>query len=84
MNILAQLDGSTVICEDIGRQILSHGRRIHPAEALARIDAVDAAAVKNCATRYFYDRCHALAAVGPIFELPDYDWIRRKSYWLRY
>jgi hypothetical protein len=27
---------------------------------------------------------HALAAVGPIYELPDYNWIRRRSYWLRY
>jgi processing peptidase subunit beta len=77
-------DGSGAVCEDIGRQVLLYGRRMSPAEIVARIDAVDEAAVKNCATRYFYDRDHALAAVGPIFELPDYDWIRRKSYWLRY
>lgn len=83
MNMLSQLDGSTVICEDIGRQVLTYGRRMHPTEVVARIDAVDVAAVKNCANRYFYDRCHALAAVGPIYELPDYDWLRRKSYWLR-
>jgi len=83
MNMLAQLDGSTVICEDIGRQVLTYGRRMHPTEVIARIDAVDVQAVQNCASRYFYDRCHALAAIGPIYELPDYDWIRRKSYNLR-
>jgi len=83
MDMLAQLDGSTVICEDIGRQVLTYGRRMHPTEVIARIDAVDTTAVKNTANRYFYDRCHALAAVGPIYELPDYDWIRRKSYFLR-
>jgi len=77
-------DGSGPVCEDIGRQVLLYGRRMHPTEVVARIDAVDEAAVKNAANRYFYDRDHALAAVGPIFELPDYDWIRRKSYWLRY
>jgi len=84
ISMLSQLDGSTVICEDIGRQILTYGRRMHPTEVIARIDAVDAAAVKATANRYFYDRCHALAAIGPIYELPDYDWIRRKSYFLRY
>jgi processing peptidase subunit beta len=77
-------DGSNAVCEDIGRQVLLYGRRMHPTEVAARIDAVDEAAVRNCASRYFYDRDHALAAVGPIWELPDYDWIRRKSYWLRY
>jgi len=84
MTMLCSLDGSTAVCEDIGRQLLTFGRRMHVAEMLARVDAVDEAAVKNCATRYFYDRCHALAAIGPIYELPDYDWIRRKSYWLKY
>lgn len=77
-------DGHSAICEDIGRQVLLYGRRMSPAEIEARVDAVDEAAVRNCATRYFYDRDHALAAVGPIFELPDYDWVRRKAYWLRY
>jgi processing peptidase subunit beta len=84
VNMLSQLDGSTVICEDIGRQLLTYGRRMHPTEVLARIDAIDRNAVINAANRYFYDRDHALAAVGPIHELPDYNWIRRRSYWLRY
>jgi len=82
--LLLAPDGSGPVCEDIGRQVLLYGRRLHPTEVVARIDAVDEASVKNAATRYFYDRDHALAAIGPIYELPDYDWIRRKSYWLRY
>ena len=84
MNMLAHLDGSTVICEDIGRQLLTYGRRIHPVEVLARIDAVDSKAVKAVANRYFFDRDHALAAIGPIWELPDYNWIRSRSYFARY
>lgn len=81
--LLGHLDGSRPIVEDIGRQLLTYGRRVHPTEVLARVDAVDVAAIKNAATRFFLDRDHALAAMGPIYELPDYDWIRRKSYFLR-
>jgi processing peptidase subunit beta len=80
MNMLAHLDGSTVIAEDIGRQLLTYGRRMHPVEVMARIDAVDANQVRQTARRYFMDRDHALAAIGPIWELPDYNFIRARSY----
>ena len=46
MNVLSQLDGSTAICEDIGRQVLTYGRRMTPAEIFARIDAIDVQAIK--------------------------------------
>jgi len=84
MTMLSQLDGSTVVCEDIGRQVLTYDRRMHPQETLARIEAVDSNAVKRCANRYFLDRDFALAAVGPIFELPDYNVLRRRTYMNRY
>jgi processing peptidase subunit beta len=37
-NMLLQLDGTTPICEDIGRQMLCYGRRIPLHELEARID----------------------------------------------
>lgn len=37
-NMLLQLDGTTAICEDIGRQILCYNRRIPLHELEARID----------------------------------------------
>lgn len=80
MNLLAILDGTTSVCEEIGRQMISHGRRIHPAEVIARIDAVDLGAVKRAAHRFLIDRDFALAACGPVYELPDYVTLRRRTY----
>ena len=63
-SLLGSLDGSTAICEDIGRQILTYGRRMTPAEILARVDAVDAAAVRAAARAVINDKEVAVAGVG--------------------
>lgn len=82
--MLMGLDGNSNVAEDIGRQLLTYGRRMTPAEIFSRIDSVTAADVKATAAKFINDEDHALAAVGGIHELPDYNWIRRHSYWLRY
>jgi processing peptidase subunit beta len=79
-SLLGSLDGSTAICEDIGRQMLTYGRRMSPAEILARVDAVDAAAVRTAARAVINDKEVAVAAVGNIHELPDMNWFRRRTY----
>ena len=83
-SMLMGLDGHTNIAEDIGRQLLTYGRRMTPAEIFSRIDAVTTDDIKATAAKFINDNDHALAAVGGIHELPDYNWIRRHSYWLRY
>lgn len=82
-NMLLQLDGTTAVCEDIGRQMLCYGRRIPQHELEARIDAVDASLVKSVCYEYIYDKCPVIAAVGPIENLTDYNRIRSQMYWLR-
>jgi len=83
-SMLASLDGTTAEAEEIGRQMLAYGRRIPTAEMFARIDAVDEDAVKRIANNYFYDRELAVASVGPVHSLPDYNWMRRRTFWNSY
>ncbi|OIW07598.1 hypothetical protein TanjilG_08329 [Lupinus angustifolius] len=83
-SLLLHIDGTSPVAEDIGRQLLTYGRRIPFAELFARIDAVDASTIKRVANRFIYDKDIAIAAIGPIQRLPDYNWFRRRTYWNRY
>lgn len=79
-SFLTQLDGPTGVAEEIGRQLLVYGRRIPISEWFARIDAVDAEAIKRISNKYIFDREVAVTAMGPIHSLPDYNFIRRRAY----
>ncbi|CAI9777416.1 unnamed protein product [Fraxinus pennsylvanica] len=83
-SLMLHIDGTSPVAEDIGRQLLTYGRRIPFAELFARIDSVDASTVKRVANRFIFDRDVAITAMGPIQGLPDYNWFRRRTYWLRY
>lgn len=82
-NLLLQLDGTTPICEDIGRQQLCYNRRIPLHELERRINSVTAKNIRDVGMKYIYDRCPAIAAVGPIENLPDYQRIRSSMFWYR-
>uniref|UniRef100_A0A8C4IUN3 Mitochondrial-processing peptidase subunit beta n=1 Tax=Dicentrarchus labrax TaxID=13489 RepID=A0A8C4IUN3_DICLA len=82
-NMLLHLDGSTPICEDIGRQMLCYSRRIPLHELEARIDAIDANTIKDVCTKYIFSKAPAIAAVGPIEQLPDYNQIQSGMFWMR-
>ncbi|XP_058184806.1 probable mitochondrial-processing peptidase subunit beta, mitochondrial [Rhododendron vialii] len=83
-SLMLHIDGTSPVAEDIGRQLLTYGRRIPFTELFARIDAVDASTIKRVANRFIFDQDVAIAAMGPIQSLPDYNWFRRRTYWLRY
>jgi len=90
--LATQLDGTSAVCEDIGRQVLTYGRRLPMEELFARIDMVDSAAVNACASKYIDDQDLAFVSIGPKEDpkahppakIPDYNWLRRRTYWLRY
>jgi len=81
--LLLSLDGTTPIAEDIGRQLLIYGRRHSLSEILKMIQEIDAKTVRRVASEYLYDRCPAVAALGPIATFPDYNRIRAATLWLR-
>lgn len=70
------LDGTTAIAEDIGRQIITTGRRI-PTEEIERvIGSITAKDVMEFANRKLWDRDIAISAYGAIEGLFDYNRIR--------
>lgn len=75
-SLLLSLDGSTATAEDIGRQLVTTGRRQSPEEVERAINAITVKDVKKFADQYVWDRDLAIAAMGPIGELPDYLRIR--------
>lgn len=82
-NMLLQLDGSTPICEEIGRQLLVYGRRLPLSELEERIEAVSANVIRKVCMKHVYDKCPAISAVGPVEQLPDYNRTRGRMWWAR-
>ncbi|GMP57278.1 hypothetical protein CsSME_00021427 [Camellia sinensis var. sinensis] len=80
-SLLLHIDGTSPVAEDIGCQLLTYRRRIPFVELFARIDAVDSSTVKRVANRFIFDQD---VAMGPIQGLPNYNWFRRRTYWLRH
>ena len=75
-SMLLSLDGTTAVAEDVGRQIVTMGRRMAPAEVERAVDAVSEHDVMAFAKRRLWDRDVAVSAVGQIDGLLDYNRIR--------
>ncbi|PIA16649.1 hypothetical protein COEREDRAFT_42184, partial [Coemansia reversa NRRL 1564] len=82
-SLLLNLDGTTAVAEDIGRQILTHGKRMEPAEVAAAVDAVDTETVRKVAYKHLWDQEVAAVGVGSIQGMPDYMRIRSAMSWMR-
>jgi len=75
-SILLSLDGTTAVAEDIGRQIITTGRRLSPGEVERVVGSITAKDVQDFAQRRLWDRDIAISAVGPIEALLDYQRVR--------
>ncbi|KAE8228451.1 hypothetical protein CF326_g6611 [Tilletia indica] len=75
-SLLLGLDGTTAITEDIGRQLVTVGKRFSPEHIEAEIEKVDVKAVQAAAQKYLWDQDIAIAALGRTEGLLDYQRIR--------
>jgi mitochondrial-processing peptidase subunit beta len=75
-SLLLSLDGTTAVAEDIGRQIVTSGRRMDPLEIERTIGNISEKDVMKFAQKKLWDQDVAVSAVGSIEGLLDYNRIR--------
>ncbi len=71
--LLMSLESPYSRCERIARQMLIYGAPKDVAGMVARIEAVDAGAVRDCMARLLDRGRPTVAALGPAGALPDYE-----------
>ncbi|KAJ5961256.1 Peptidase M16 core [Penicillium vulpinum] len=75
-SILLSLDGTTAVAEDIGRQIITTGRRLTAEDIERTVSQITEKDVMDFATRKLWDQDLAMSAVGSIEGILDYQRIR--------
>ena len=75
-SLLLSLDGTTAVAEDIGRQIVTTGRRMSPEEVERVVGSISENDVMRFAKKRLWDKDIAISAVGSIEGLLDYNRIR--------
>lgn len=71
-SILLSLDGTTAVAEDIGRQIITTGRRLSAEDIERTIGQITAKDVMDFANLKLWDKELAVSAYGSIEGLLDY------------
>jgi predicted Zn-dependent peptidase len=75
---LMSLESSSSRVEQLARQLLIFGRPIPLDEVVAKIDEVDAAAIRRVAERVISSATPSLAAIGPLSRLESYDRLKAR------
>ena len=76
-SLLMSLESSGSRCEQLARQMQVHGRVVPTAETVAKLQAVDVAAVQRAAARIFSGK-PTLATMGPADQVPGLAHIMEK------
>jgi predicted Zn-dependent peptidase len=71
-SLLMSLESTMARCEQLGQQMLIHGRPIGVPELLSKVDAVDAPTVRRVAA-VLRTRPPVVTALGPLAGLESYD-----------
>jgi len=82
--IVSSSGSSAANAAEVGKQVLSYGRGISPAELLLRIDAIDAEEIKRVAWKYLNDQEISVTALGPLHGMPQWFELRRATNMHRY
>ncbi len=75
--VLMALESTSSRCEQLARQMLIFGRPVPTEEVVAKIEAVDAAAVRATASRILATP-PTLAVIGPLGRVEEYDRVRAR------
>jgi len=70
-NIALQLDGSQPVADEIGRQLLIYGRRIHYPEIEALVNSVTKEDITRCLTELIDSNQKALCLIGDLTNVPS-------------
>ncbi|KAK8803228.1 hypothetical protein WA158_000922 [Blastocystis sp. Blastoise] len=68
------MDTSMKKVEDICRQLIVYGRRLTPAEIIARVNFITVDSVRDLIDRYILNKPVAVAAYGPVQKLQNKEW----------
>jgi predicted Zn-dependent peptidase len=77
-SLMMALESSFAQAEELARQLLIFGRRVPPEEIIAKVDAVDQAAIRRVGRRLLEGALPTLTAIGPLGQLPDLEAVRRR------
>ena len=84
-NMLQQMDGTSQTAEEVGRQILTLGRRMNLAETFERIDAIEGSDLRRVAENIIWDQEVSFAAVGSNLKyIGDINTLRQGTFWNRF